>query len=51
MAQSDTRDYVLAVESNKEAAAAIARETAKSKHHISYCRLQTDLTQSSKPAR
>lgn len=39
---SDTRDYVLAVESNKEAAAQIAHETAKSEpyfnhHHPSRC--------------
>lgn len=30
MAQSDTRDYVLSVENNKEAANHIAKETAQS---------------------
>lgn len=34
MAQSDTRDYVLTVESNKEAASAIAKETAQSSYLV-----------------
>ena len=32
MAQSDTRDYVLTVEHNKEAALTVAKETANSWH-------------------
>ncbi len=47
MAQSDTRDYVLTVEHNKEAASVIAEETAKSRYlpqnHVFQIDLKTEL--------
>jgi hypothetical protein len=42
MASSDTRDYVVTIESNKDKAHDIAKSTAKSTEHNSQARAFTD---------